>query len=176
VRRQQGGDLWKELRFHLFDAPAEEGHFESRLRVIQLIVDMTQTPYVVAHPHAVCKGEEHLRRELARVEGLGGEGLMLRQAGSTYQAGRSSTLLKVKSFLDAEACVVGYESGRGRHKGRFGALLVQRDNGTRFAVGTGLSDADRSAPPVIGSTIRFRYQELSDAGVPRFPTYIGPAS
>src|SRR5262249_10185863 len=38
---------------------------------------------------------------------------------------------------------------------------------------TGFSDAERAGPPPIGSIITFRYQELSEAGVPRFPSYIG---
>ena len=54
-----------------------------------------------------------------------------------------------------------------------GALLVELQDGTRFAVGSGLSDAERGAPPPVGSIITFRYQELSDGGVPRFPTYVG---
>src|SRR5688572_14794555 len=41
------------------------------------------------------------------------------------------------------------------------------------AVGTSFSDRERAAPPAIGATITFRYQELSDAGVPRFPSYVG---
>jgi DNA ligase-1 len=40
-------------------------------------------------------------------------------------------------------------------------------------VGTGLSDKQRENPPQLGSTITFRYQELSDGGVPRFPSYVG---
>jgi DNA ligase-1 len=87
--------------------------------------------------------------------------------------GRSLTLLKVKSFLDDEATVLEHLAGAGRHKGRLGALLVELANGTRFAVGTGFSDAERENPPAIGSVITFRYQELSDGGVPRFPSYVG---
>ena len=98
---------------------------------------------------------------------------MLRQPGSVYEAGRSSTLLKVKHFHDAEARVVGYVPGAGKHKGRTGSLEVQLPDGVRFAVGTGLSDAERTSPPPVGSTIGFRYQELSDGGVPRFPSYLG---
>jgi DNA ligase-1 len=104
---------------------------------------------------------------------LGSEGLMLRQPGSLYETGRSPTLLKVKRFQEAEARVVGYEQGSGRHKGRLGALLVETANGTCFAVGTGLTDAQRDNPPPVGSTITFRYQELTDRGVPRFPSFVG---
>ena len=98
---------------------------------------------------------------------------MLRQPGSRYEIGRSTTLLKVKNFHDAEARVLQHQEGAGRHKGRLGALLVELENGTRFAVGTGFSDAEREHPPAIGSVITFRYQELSDGGVPRFPSFVG---
>jgi DNA ligase-1 len=173
VRRQDKNDLWKEVRFLIFDAPQSSEPFEKRLQTIQRMVEKNRPAYALAHEHQLCTDVDHLRRELARIEGLGGEGLMLRQPGSKYVAGRSSTLLKIKSFRDDEARVVGHEPGKGKHKGRLGALLVELADGTRFAVGTGFSDAERAAPPPIGSLITFRYQELSDAGVPRFPSYIG---
>jgi DNA ligase-1 len=125
------------------------------------------------HAHELCRGVDHLREELRRVESLGGEGLMLRQPGSKYHAGRSSTLLKVKTFHDAEAVVIGHLPGAGKHVGRLGALAARLPDGTEFSVGTGFSDRERSAPPAIGATITFRYQELSEAGVPRFPSYVG---
>jgi DNA ligase-1 len=80
--------------------------------------------------------------------------------------------LKVKTFHDAEACVVEHLPGAGRHQGRLGALAVQLPDGTSFSVGTGFSDAQRENPPPIGSMITFRYQELSDRGVPRFPSFV----
>lgn len=82
------------------------------------------------------------------------------------------TLLKVKRFHDAEARVVEHLPGGGRHKGRLGALAVQLPVGTTFSVGTGLSDRQRENPPSIGSTITFRYQELTDRGAPRFPSFV----
>ena len=48
--------------------------------------------YARVHEHVPCSGIDQLRRELARVEALGGEGLMLRQPESRYEAGRSATL------------------------------------------------------------------------------------
>jgi DNA ligase-1 len=173
VRRQDKTDLWNQVRFLIFDAPDSGGGFEQRLQAVERVLRANQPPYARAHEHIECADADHLRRELARVEALGGEGLMFRQPASHYQAGRSSTLLKVKSFADAEARVVGHEPGKGRHKGRLGALLAELSNGVKFAVGTGLSDAERNSPPPVGSTITFRYQELTDGGVPRFPSYVG---
>ena len=89
------------------------------------------------------------------------------------KSGRSATLLKVKRFYDNEACVLKHLEGAGRHKGRLGALLVELEDGTTFSVGTGFSDAEREDPPPVGSLITFRYQELSEAGVPRFPSFVG---
>ena len=173
VRRQDESELWREVRYRVFDAPAAGGGFEERLRYLDACLAERRPAYAEMHAHAVCRGAAHLREELARVEAGGGEGLMLRQPGSPYAAGRSPTLLKVKSFRGGEALVVGHQPGRGRHKGRLGALLVELPDGTPFAVGTGLSDADRDDPPPVGSTVAFRYQELSDGGVPRFPVYAG---
>ena len=98
---------------------------------------------------------------------------MLRRPASMYESRRSSTLLKVKRFHDCEATIIGHEPGKGRHKGRLGALVVQLPNGIRFACGTGLSDAQRDLPPAVGETINVKFQEWTDAGVPRFPVFVG---
>lgn len=172
VRRQAGNDLWREMRFLMFDAPAHDGPFEERLDLVQMIIEMNKPQFAVAHTHERCQGPDHLQELLANVIAMGGEGLMLRRPMSKYQAGRSSTLLKVKRFLEADARVVGRDPGSGRHKGRLGALLVEMASGVRFCVGTGFSDSERMDPPPIGSLVTFRYQELSDGGVPRFPSFV----
>lgn len=176
VRRQDRSDHWKEISFVVFDAPKLEKPFEDRMDFIKECLSDSKLQYARPHDHATCKGIDHLRGELDRVEKLGGEGLMMRRPGSRYEIGRSSTLLKVKRFQDGEAKVLKHEAGAGRHKGRMGALFVELSDGTRFSVGTGFSDAERENPPAVGSVIAFRYQELSEAGVPRFPSYIGVRS
>jgi DNA ligase-1 len=147
-------------------------HFEERQSFCQNILCVRPSQYAYVLEQQRCRDMDHLRAELARIESLGGEGLMLRRPGSKYEVGRSSSLLKVKSFFDAEARVVEYSAGAGKHKGRIGALVVELPNGNRFSVGTGLSDKERQSPPPIGSIITFRYQELTDAGIPRFPSFV----
>ncbi len=173
ARRQDASEHWRELCFVVFDAPAMDAPFEERMAFCARQLADQRAPYAQHHEHVRCQGSAHLQAELARVEALGGEGLMLRQPASRYEVGRSSTLLKVKRFHDAEARVIDHVAGEGRHTGRMGALVVELADGTRFSVGTGFSDAERSAPPPVDSIITFRYQELSDGGVPRFPSYVG---
>ena len=173
VRRQDKGEAWREIQYVVFDAPRADGPFEDRLRQVRERLATANLAHVLPHPHEPCRDTAHLREELARVEGLGGEGLMMRRPGSRYEAGRSHTLLKVKSFKDAEARVVEHLPGAGKHKGRLGALACELADGTKFSVGTGLSDKERTNPPPVGTIITFRYQELSADGVPRFPSYVG---
>lgn len=174
ARRIDAGEAWRALSFVIFDAPAVDAGFEDR--IAHLEAHFTRRPFPLARvlDHRPCKGHDDLAAELRRIEELGGEGLMLRRPGSRYEVGRSETLLKVKSFLDTEARIVGHQAGTGRHKGRLGAFEVELPDGTRFKVGTGMSDAERERPLPVGEVIVVRYQELTDAGVPRFPTYVGP--
>jgi DNA ligase-1 len=172
VRRQDQTELWREVSYLVFDAPAVQTPFEDRLAFVRETLSQKRPPFARLLEQQRCRDVDHLRQELTRIEALGGEGLMLREPGSSYVAGRSATLLKVKTFHDAEARVIGHQPGRGRHQGRLGALLVELANGTQFAVGTGFSDRQREKPPAIGALITFRYQELTDGGVPRFPSFV----
>ncbi len=98
---------------------------------------------------------------------------MLRDPASQYERKRSNTLLKVKSFLDADATVIGHQPGTGKHRGRLGALLCLLDDKTEFGIGTGFTDRQRENPPAVGERVTFSFFEFTDAGVPRFPAFIG---
>jgi DNA ligase-1 len=172
VRRLDETELWREIKFRVFDAPGVAAPFEERIEQLCEWFSQLRLPYAGVLPQMRCRGVEHLRDELQGIIARGGEGLMLCQPRSRYESGRSATLLKVKEFHDAEARVIDYQPGKGRHKGRLGALVVALTDGTTFSVGTGFSDMHRENPPTVGSTIMFRYQELTDRGVPRFPSFV----
>ncbi len=98
---------------------------------------------------------------------------MLRDPQSFYENRRSKSLLKVKTFHDDEAIVLGYKPGTGRCQGMVGALKVRNTHGVEFEVGSGLNDDMRRKPPKIGSKITYKYQEFNkDSGKPRFPTFL----
>ncbi len=172
VRRHDQSDHWRQISYVVFDAPGVNEPFEGRQTFLTELFRSRRLPYARHLYQAHCGGFADMQAELARVESLGGEGLMLRQPGSRYEAGRSTTLLKVKTFHDAEGYVIEHLPGRGRHTGRLGAVVVELPSGLTFSVGTGFTDAQRENPPAIGSLITYRYQELTDRGVPRFPSFV----
>ena len=174
VRRQDKSDHWRDVKFVIFDAPSAAAQFEDRMEFLAdtFPAKKRKTDFASVLKQTLCKGVDHIQEELQRIESMGGEGLMLREPQSPYEVGRSMTLLKVKTFHDAEATVIGHQPGRGKHKGKLGALEIQLPDGTEFKVGTGFSDAQRTQPPAVGSVVTFRYQELTDAGVPRFPSFV----
>ena len=172
VRRQDKSYYWQQIKYVLFDAPGVSGPFEERQKALTEMIRQQRPQMTKVLDQVRCASIEALKVELARVEALGGEGWTLRQPGSLYQVGRSTTLLKVKTFHDAEGRVVEHSAGKGRHAGRLGAVVVELPSGLTFSVGTGFSDAQRQNPPAIGSTITYRYQEMTDRGVPRFPSFV----
>jgi len=171
---------WRSLKYCIFDIPsADREPFEARMeRLKRLFPEGGDPPTTPSHVEVVkqerCRGAAHLKTEFERIQALKGEGLMLRQPGSTYAHTRSNTLLKIKGFEDVEAKVVGYDAGKGKHEGRTGALRCRLANGKEFCVGSGMTDADRAKPVAIGTVVTVRYQELTDGGIPRFPVYVGP--
>ena len=178
VRNSKLGQEWEKITYMVFDIPTLEQPFEKRMEFLEkLIMTDVETPVdKVAQlvKHRKVANMDHLLQELQNVQKLGGEGLMIRQPGSFYQQTRSTTLLKVKTFYDAEARVVEYTPGRGKHAGRMGALICRMESGKQFRIGTGFSDNIRNNPPPIDSIITYRFQELTKSNIPRFAAYVGP--
>ncbi len=168
---------WKGLVYMVFDAPEHKGTYEERLEVLRTLFtdkkDVEGNKYFKLLDTWICKGHDDLMADLEKYTGGGAEGLMIRKPGSLYEKKKSNTLLKVKSFDDEEAVVIGHKDGKNRLKGLVGALIVQNDKGT-FNVGTGFSDEQRKPEnaPKIGSTITFKYWDVTKNGIPRFPVFM----
>ncbi|MDM0013349.1 DNA ligase [Variovorax sp. J22P168] len=173
VRSQTPTDAaWREMRFMVFDLPAQPGDFTARLAVLRRLLPITGATWIVPVPQQRATTHEALQALLDKTVKMGGEGLILHRGASPYRAERTVDLLKVKPFDDAEARVVSYVEGRGRHAGRMGALWVETPTGQRFKLGTGFSDAERNRPPPIGSWVTYRYQGTTAKGLPRFASFM----
>lgn len=213
VRRDEPDARWKEVQYKCFDSPALGSLFEPgrmRIRGTDHLIDCTsfvqalrgqnmrsqqafeyslqlipsqlrieQERLPLNEEHAV----ERVMQKLEEVTSLGGEGVMLRTPHSVWEPRRSKNLLKVKKFYDAEATVVGYESGSGRLAGTLGALVLEGQVPVRLCeVETrlqrfqlsGFTDEERARASTlfpVGSTITYRYNDITGDGLPRFLRY-----
>ncbi|KXN82465.1 DNA ligase [Leucoagaricus sp. SymC.cos] len=153
---------WKNITFQVFDIPSRGTEpFESRMSYLQTTLfgpsgSHHDEKFIKVVEQEQARDRQHVLDRLKEIESLGGEGVMLRRPGSVYEGCRSSSLLKLKTFYDAEAVVVGYVEGKGKNKGVTGALKCKMESGKTFSVGSG-------------------FQELTRDRVPRFPTFVGVA-
>ncbi|MET0542975.1 MAG: DNA ligase [Variovorax sp.] len=173
VRSQTPNDAaWREMRFMVFDLPAQPGDFDARLVALKKLLPIVQAPWVVPVAQQRATTHAELQALLDKTVRLGGEGLMLHRGSSMYRGERNADLLKFKPFDDAEARVVGYAPGKGRHEGRLGALWVETPEGRRFKLGSGFTDAQRDDPPPVGSWVTYRYNGTNPGGLPRFARFM----
>jgi DNA ligase 1 len=170
-RAEPDAQAWSGVRFMAFDMPQAPGSFAERAATLYSLGQRHSRPAWAVVPQRTVATRSALQSWLSQVVTGGGEGLMLHRADAPWRGGRSDVLLKLKPQADAEAQVVGYEAGRGRHAGRLGALRVRTGDGVEFKLGTGFSDAQREQPPALGSWVTYTYRGLTEAGVPRFAAF-----
>jgi len=171
-RHQTTADEWREVRFMLFDLPHWPGNFQQRYAQLEELIGTTEASNLTVIRQHRGLDQEALEQLFAETVEKGGEGLMMHRASALYQFGRSTDLRKLKPYQDAEATVIAHLPGKGRYTGMLGALLVEMDDGRRFRLGTGFSDAERADPPPVGSRVSFRYEGLTTHGLPRFARFL----
>lgn len=173
VRQEVPDDAaWREVRYMIFELPGAPGSFAERAEQIRRLVRDLNVPWLFEIRQFFVPDRSILKKRLDEVVKAGGEGLMLHLAEAPYVTGRSDVLLKLKPWQDAEAEVIGERPGKGRHAGRLGALRVRTPEGREFMLGTGFSDAQRQQPPAIGTTVTYRYRDLTASGLPRFASFL----
>ncbi len=172
VRKQQPHLGWKKIKFMIFDLPKHTGTFSERVKIMHAMSNQTATPYLHFIKQFQLSSNELLMQRLQLVTSQGGEGLMLHRKSGRYHGGRSHDILKLKPFSDAEAIVTGYRPGKGQFKGKMGSLQVKSIEGKTFFIGSGFSHQERNNPPPLGSTISYRYQGVTDSGIPRFAVFL----
>lgn len=163
---------WARITFMLFDIPGAVRTFDERIASLNTIVATSKNPQINVVPHSLVSSNVQIIEKLDEIERQGGEGVMLRVANASYKSGRSNTLIKLKSYSDAEAMVIGYKAGKGKYSGMMGSIIVESAEGLQFLIGSGFTDSERENPPSIGTKINFRYNGKTQNGVPKFARYI----
>lgn len=173
VRRAVPVDAeWREVRYMIFDLPGHPGRFGERAARLVSVLETAGVPWLQAVEQQHVPDHDMLQRQLLELVSEGGEGFVLHRADAEWKPGRSNALRKLKPLPDEDARVVAHLPGKGRHAGRLGALVLQLPNGQRFALGTGLTDAERDTPPPVGSVVTFRYRDHTPTGLPRFASFL----
>ena len=105
----------------------------------------------------------------------GYEGQILR-TNSLYENKRSKSLLKHKTFYDAEFTILGVIEGQGNLTGKVGKLQFEI-NGKPFESAVNgdweyIEKLWHSREGLVGKTATVKYFELTEDGIPRFPKVI----
>lgn len=173
VSKQQPVDSeWQQMRYYIFELPQAEGSFTARVNAMQTLVQQQNSRYLTFVPQFRVADNAALQAKLSELEQAGAEGLMLHHQDAHYKTGRSADLLKLKSYQDSEAEVIGYRPGKGKYQGMVGALVVKTPDGKTFAIGSGLTDELRQTPPPLGAVVTYRYNGLTQHGLPRFARFL----
>lgn len=121
----------------------------------------------------IIEDDKQLEEEIARANKYGWEGLMLRK-NDVYKGKRSSDILKVKSFIDAEYVVIGVENsinrviveGKEVEEEMLKNVIIEH-KGCKVQVGSGFSQEQRrkyfeNPEEIIGKTITVQYFEETE--------------
>ena len=108
------------------------------------------------------------------------EGVMINLADQPYEFRRTTALLKVKTFNDADLKIIDMIEGEGRNAGTLGALVVDY-KGFPVGVGSGFNDEQRlwfwiHRKQTVGRIVKVSYfEETQDKEGNlslRFPTFV----
>ena len=171
-----------------FYGKKESANYSVRLETARKLLERQETPFLSVL-NAVKYSASNFMRAQSIVAQKGYEGLILR-SDTPYRSGRTSDLLKVKKFMDAEYQIEDFKGTTKLMKGLYGTMepveclgsVVIRHKGNPVDVGSGFSDAQRVAiwsnqEKYLGKTITVKYfEESTDAcGNPslRFPIFKG---
>lgn len=173
VRRKSiDHEKWQLITFNVFDLPLSSQPFALRYSALKQLIDDKSSRYITVIRQKSLETNLQLNQWLDTLEAQKGEGLMLHHKEALYEHKRSKYLLKLKKVYDAEATIIAHIEGKGKFKGMLGAMLMEKDNGVQFKLGSGFSDELRRNPPPIGAVVTYQYYGLTKKGKPRFASFL----
>jgi DNA ligase-1 len=168
VRDKIPSKQWREIKYYIFEVPNAKGNLYQRLQKVRKY----ENDIIKIIPQIKIKNKSHLQKFLKDIENKGAEGVVVRDPDTPYISKRTNKALKVKTFLDDECEVIAHNSGKGKFKDILGSITCRLDNNIVFKIGSGFSLQERNNPPKIGSSITFKYKEMTKYNKPRFPVFL----
>lgn len=166
---------FERVKYLIFNAHlGESSDFLANLSQVKGILDsqnLTQDRCIqVINQHRFATQKE-LSDFFNTVIAKGGEGVIVRD---------SRVAFKLKPQNDAECKIVDYSRGKGRIRGKVGAIICESladknsgiEKGVIFRIGSGLSDKMRENPPKIGTIITYKFSGISKNGIPKHTRFL----
>lgn len=198
---------WMEVSFQAYDLIDCEGGFDERLKELLKIVKETTKKWNIYRKklgkederfltlkcplrfvtQTPIKSREHLQELYQKVIDQGGEGIMIKDPKSLYEAGkRSKYLLKIKPNFDEEGIVIGHKKGKGKYTDHLGAFICKQlinhgpyssvdENKDHIFSISGMDDEVRNnylETHPVGTIITYQHSGKTGKGVPRFGRYL----
>lgn len=172
----------EKVKYHVYDMVAEDSMFFTRYTKLYELVK--NIPEVEIVPTYVVNSLEEIKEWHDKFVLEGYEGAIVRWGLDGYKVkGRSSSLLKVKQFIDLALPVLDVvPNDRDPEQGSF-IFEWEGAKGHPLGddiIGSGMSFSHEDRKEMltnkqdyIGKTAELRFFEYSDTGVPRFPVSVG---
>jgi DNA ligase 1 len=162
----------QNIQYWIYDLPSQVGSFEERFKVL-CDLDLPDCCRIVSTDQVYTM--EYIMKIYKEYMEDGYEGQIIRILDSEYENSRSKSLLKHKTFHDAEFTILGVEEGKGKLSGKVGTLMFEIDGKPFNAAVNGdheyLEKLFKSGA-LIGKQSTVKYFELTTDGIPRFPKVI----
>lgn len=170
-------DITEKIRYVVYDKPVHNMTNKDRWNTLQSdFKGIHKDSPCYLSGYKICKTIDDVWEYHKECVSKGYEGVIIRNFSGEYEFGfRSSNLIKLKVFDDAEFEIVDVVEASGRDSGT--AIFVCKcKDGVFNAKPQGTRELrkeylERSAE-LIGKKVTIQYQGLSDDGIPRFPSAI----
>lgn len=170
---EQDIEQMKKIKLIVYDKVSEED-YEIRFTHLKTQMD-TKFTYTTLLETEICNEKSDIKIFHDKYVQQGYEGLIIRNKKGGYQESyRSKNLQKYKEFIDDEYEIVGFTDGTGIEKNlviwscktKKGHIFQVRPKGTHEERKSLYENGDS----YIGKWLTVVYQELTNDGIPRFPT------
>lgn len=164
----------KEINFVVYDVIINKDYSE-RLKILTNYFENNNFKYVKLLNTENCENKEEVKQFHKKYIEQGYEGVIIRNKKGEYQESyRSKNLQKYKEFTDDEYKIIGFTDGTGIEKGLI-IWTCETKSGSQFQVRPKGTHNERrelynKGNIFIGKYLTVVYQELTDDGIPRFPT------
>jgi ATP-dependent DNA ligase len=159
------------IEYHIYDVPSHDGLFINRYHSL---LELSLPSCCIKVATSIVNDKKEVDEIYSNYISNGYEGQMLR-TNAVYEGKRSKSLLKHKSFVDADFTILGVVEGKGNLTGKVGKLQFEINSKSFESAVNGTWEYLTelySRNDLVGKTATVKYFELTEDGVPRFPKVV----